>query len=149
MFRKILVPVDVSEPDVATEAVAAAVELAKAFDSDIRLINVASPIIPGSPMAVIPQTAFDEIGVFEKTQLAAMAGAIDRPSATVSTTVRIGGVYPELLAEAADWLADLIVVGAHRRSMATYLLGSTAAAVSRHASCTVMIVRSSIKAKLI
>ena len=149
MFRKILVPVDVSEPDVATEAVAAAVELAKAFNSDIRLIHVASPIVPGSPMAVIPQSVYDEIGVFEKTQLDAMAGAIDRPSATVSTTVRIGGVCPELLAEAAEWPADLIVVGAHRRSMATFLLGSTAAAVSRHASCTVMIVRSSIKAKLL
>lgn len=149
MFRKILVPIDISEPDVASEAVAAAVQLAKAFDSDIRLIHVASPIIPGSPMAVIPQSVYDEIGVYEKAQLGEMAGAIDRPSNKVSTTVRIGGVYPELLAEAFDWPADLIVVGAHRRSMATYLLGSTAAAVSRHASCTVMIVRSPIKAKLL
>jgi nucleotide-binding universal stress UspA family protein len=77
-----------------------------------------------------------------------MAGAIDRPRDRVSTTVRIGGVYPELLAEATEWPADLIVVGAHRRSMATYLLGSTAAALSRHSKCTVMIVRSPIKAKL-
>ena len=56
---------------------------------------------------------------------------------------------PEILAEALDWPADLIVVGAHRRSMATYLLGSTASALSRHAHCTVMIVRSPLKAKLI
>ena len=52
-------------------------------------------------MAVIPQSVYDEIGVYEKAQLDAMAGAIDRPSHKVSTTVRIGGVYPELLAEAS------------------------------------------------
>ena len=149
MFRNILVPIDISEQEVAAEAIAAAVELAKAFDGNLRLIHVASPIIPGSPMAVIPQSVYDEIGVYEKSQLEAMAGAIDRPRDRVSTAVRIGGVYPELLAEAAEWPADLIVVGAHRRSMATFLLGSTAAALSRHAKCTVMIVRSALKAKLL
>jgi nucleotide-binding universal stress UspA family protein len=148
MFHNILVPVDVGEKDVAAEAIAAAVELAKAFDSDLRLVHVASPIIPASPMAVIPQSVYDDIGVYEKSQLEVMAGAIDRPKGRVSSAVRIGGVYPELLAEAEEWAADLIVVGAHRRSMATYLLGSTAAALSRHSKCTVMIVRSRIKAKL-
>jgi nucleotide-binding universal stress UspA family protein len=149
MFGNILVPIDIGESDVAAEAVAAAVAMAKAFDSKLRLIHVASPIIPGSPMAVIPQSVFDEIGIYEKSQLDAIAGAIDRPAKSVSAAVRIGGVYPELLAEAAEWPADLIVVGAHRRSMATYLLGSTAAALSRHAKVTVLIVRSPLKAKLI
>ena len=149
MFHNILVPVDIGEAEVAAEAIAAAVELAKAFDSNLRLIHVASPIIPGSPMAVIPQSVYDEIGVNERSQLEAMAAAIELPSAKISTSVRIGGVYPELLAEAAQWPADLIVVGAHRRSMASYLLGSTSAAVSRHAACTVMIARSSIRAKII
>ena len=149
MFGKILVPIDVSEADVAAEAIAAAVAMAKAFDSDLRLVHVASPIIPGSPMAVIPQSVYDEIGIYQKSQLGEMAGAIDRPESRISTAVRIGGVFPELLAEAEDWQADLIVVGAHRRSMATYLLGSTAAALSRHARCTVMILRSPLTAKLI
>lgn len=149
MFKRILVPVDVREADVAQEAIAAALALAKAYGGDMRLIHVASPIIPGSPMAVIPQSVYDEIGVYEKAQLETMAGSIDLPKGRVSVVVRIGGVYPELLAEAEDWRADMIVVGAHRRSMATYLLGSTAAALSRHAKCTVMIVRSPLTAKLI
>jgi nucleotide-binding universal stress UspA family protein len=78
-----------------------------------------------------------------------MAASIDRPKGTVDAVVRIGGVYPELLAEAGEWPADLIIVGAHKRSMATYLLGSTAAAIVRHASCTVMVVRSGKKAALL
>jgi len=149
MFKHILVPIDVHEADVASEALDAALALANAFDGALRLIHVASPIIAGSPMAVIPQSVYDEIGVYEKTQLDGMAAAIELPKGRVSTAVRIGGIYPEVLEEALEWPADLIVVGAHRRSMATFLLGSTAAALSRHAKCTVMIVRSPLKAKIL
>ncbi len=149
MFRKILLPIDIAEPEVAKEATEAAVGVAKAFDSQIRLIHVASPIIVASPMAVIPQSVYDELGVYEKSELERMAASIDRPKGTLTTVVRIGGVYPELLAEAEEWQADLIVVGAHKRSMATYLLGSTAAAIVRHAACTVMVVRSGRKASLL
>ena len=74
--------------------------VAKAFNSDLRLIHVASPVIVASPMAVIPQSVYDELGVYEKSELERMAAAIDRPKGTVTTVVRIGGVYPELLAEA-------------------------------------------------
>ena len=141
MFGRILLPIDIAEAEVAKEAIETAVAVAKAFNSDIRLIHVTSPIVIASPMAVIPQAVYDEIGVYEKSELERMAAAIDRPKGTVATVVRIGGVYPELLAEAAEWQADLIVVGAHKRSMATYLLGSSAAAIVRHAPCTVMVVR--------
>jgi nucleotide-binding universal stress UspA family protein len=149
MFRKILLPIDVAEPEIAKEAIDVAVGVAKAFNSDLRLIHVASPIIVASPMAVIPQSVYDELGVYEKSELERMAAAIDRPKGSVTTVVRIGGVYPELLAEATEWQADLIVVGAHKRSMATYLLGSSAAAIVRHATCTVMVVRSGRKASLL
>ena len=147
MFQKILVPVDVHDAEVAREAIAAAVAIGKAFDAELRLIHVASPILPGSPVAVIPQELYEEIGVAEKAELETLAKSIDMPR--VSSVVRIGGVYPELLAEAEEWPADLVIVGAHRRSMATYLLGSTATAMSRHSKCTVMIVRSPIKAKIL
>ena len=149
MFKKILVPIDVHEPEVADEALETALALAKAYGGDLRLVHVATPIVPTSPMAVIPQSVYDDLGVYEKSRLDEMAAGVDLPKGRVSTAVRIGGVYPELLQEALEWPADLIVVGAHRRSMATYLLGSTAAAISRHASCTVMIVRSPRKATLL
>ena len=70
-------------------------------------------------MAVIPPSVYEDVGVYEKSQLDEMAEEIDLPKERISTVVRVGGVYPELLAEAEDWKADLIVVGAHRRSMAT------------------------------
>ena len=149
MFGKILLPIDIAEPEIAKMAIDAAVGMARAFASDIRLIHVTSPIVIASPMAVIPQAVYDQLGVYEKSELERIAASIDRPKGTVDAVVRIGGVYPELLAEATQWPADLIIVGAHKRSMATYLLGSTAAAIVRHASCTVMVVRSGKKASLL
>ncbi|MGD1016077.1 MAG: universal stress protein [Roseiarcus sp.] len=149
MFGKILLPIDIAEPEIAKMAIEAAVGMASAFASDIRLIHVTSPVVVASPMAVIPQSVYDQLGVYEKAELERIAASIDRPKGTVDAVVRIGGVYPELLAEAEEWPADLIIVGAHKRSMATYLLGSTAAAIVRHASCTVMVVRSGRKAALL
>ena len=148
MYARILVPVDVNEPEVAREALASASAMASAFHSALRLVCVVSPIAPGSPMAFIPQKVYDEMGGAEKRQLETLAGRLGAPGG-VSCAVRVGAVYPELIAEAESWGADVIIVGAHRRSMATLLIGSTAAALTRHAKCTVMVVRSPIKAKLI
>jgi nucleotide-binding universal stress UspA family protein len=53
----------------------------------------------------------------------------------------MGSVYNEVLKEADRMAADLIVVGSHRPTMSTYLLGSNAAAIVRHAKCSVLVVR--------
>ena len=44
-------------------------------------------------------------------------------------------------AEAEAWSADLIVVGSHSPSMSTYLLGSNAQNIVRHANCSVLVIR--------
>ena len=149
MFRKILLPIDTAAPDVAREATEVALSLATTYNSELRLIHVAGPIIMPSPMAVIPQSVYDDLGVAQQAELDRIAASLDRPRETMSAIVRVGGIYPEILAEAEDWGADLVIVGAHKRSMATYLLGSTAAAIVRHASCTVMVVRSPKTASLL
>ena len=70
-----------------------------------------------------------------------------RPPVTLACVCRDddGGMLTGLalarLAEAEDWGADLIVVGSHRPTMATYLLGSNAKTIVRHAKCSVLVVR--------
>ena len=59
----------------------------------------------------------------------------------ISFAVASGGVYHELLREAEDWGADLVVVGSHRPVMSDYLLGSNAKTIVRHAQCSVLVVR--------
>ena len=51
-----------------------------------------------------------------------------------------------IIDSAAEWRADLIVVGSHGRSgIPRFLLGSVAEFVARHAKCSVEIVRASLR----
>lgn len=55
--------------------------------------------------------------------------------------VRIGAPGGEVIAEAAEWGADLIVVGTHARTgLARAVLGSVAEVVIRDAQCSVLVV---------
>jgi nucleotide-binding universal stress UspA family protein len=74
-------------------------------------------------------------------KLAAVAAEIPLPQERVSAVVTMGSVYGDVLAEAENTATDLIVVGSHRPSMATYLIGSNAARIVRHAKCSVLVVR--------
>jgi nucleotide-binding universal stress UspA family protein len=59
----------------------------------------------------------------------------------ISSVVRQGGIYHEILEEAAEIHADLIVMTSHRPAMRTYFLGSNAGHVVRYAKCSVLVVR--------
>jgi len=76
-----------------------------------------------------------------KEDLNAILGRVDLPAERKSCATRAGGIYHELLQEASEWGADLIVVGSHRPVMSDYLLGSNAKTIGRHAQCSVLVVR--------
>jgi nucleotide-binding universal stress UspA family protein len=59
----------------------------------------------------------------------------------VTSVVRQGGSYQEILEEAKEIDADLIVMSSHRVGVRTYFLGSVAGHVVRYANCSVMVVR--------
>ena len=55
--------------------------------------------------------------------------------------VENGTVYKEIVEAAKDLDINQIVMGAHRPSLADYLLGPNSARVARHAGCSVTVVR--------
>jgi len=58
------------------------------------------------------------------------------------TATEAGDVRECILDAAAEWHADLIVVGSHgKRGIQRFLLGSVAEFVARHAKCSVQIIR--------
>jgi nucleotide-binding universal stress UspA family protein len=119
----------------------AAVEIARIEPTaQLRLINV-QPLVPVAFIDYIPPNFDEEMREAAEKDLAALAAKVKLPADRVSSTVRFGAVYPEVLAEAEDWNADLIVVGSHRPTMATYLLGSNAKTIVRHAKCSVLVIR--------
>jgi nucleotide-binding universal stress UspA family protein len=141
MYRKILVPIDLDAPEMVDRPLGVAQPLANTDGrAQLRLINV-QPLVPVSLLGYLPPNFDEEMQKEAERKLAEISGKISEWSEALSTVVRYGAVYPEVLAEAEDWGADLIIVGSHRPGMATYLLGSSAAAIVRHARCSVLVVR--------
>ena len=140
MFKTILVPVDLGEVEAAQPAIDKAVGLANASGGTLRLIYVRS-IVPVTYMEFMPP-AFEEAQQDEaEKKLAELAATVKLPAERVSAAVRFGSVYNEVLDEAEKTGADLVVIGSHRPTMATYLLGSNASTIVRHARCSVLVVR--------
>jgi nucleotide-binding universal stress UspA family protein len=140
MFKTILVPVDIAEPETAKPAIERAVSMVHISNGTIRLIYVRS-ILPVTYMEFVPANFDTEQQREAEEKLAKIAAAIPLPETRVSSVVHLGSVYNEVLQEAEKTGADLIVVGSHRPTMATYLLGSNAATIVRHANCSVLVVR--------
>jgi nucleotide-binding universal stress UspA family protein len=126
--------------ETARPAIETAVSMAHSVNGKIRLIYVRS-LLPVTYMEFVPPTFDEEQQKDSEAKLAKVAAGIPLPAERVSATVRMGAVYNEVLDEAEAIGADLIIVGSHRPTMATYLLGSNASTIVRHAKSSVLVVR--------
>ena len=140
MFQTILVPVDIAETEVGQPGLDKAVEIANASGANLRLIYVRSPV-PFAMNEYVPAEYFDTDEKTVLKTLESMAAKLGLPKDRISVSSPFGAVYDEVLKEAAGMNADLIVVGSHRLNWSTYLIGSNAAKIVRHASCSVLVVR--------
>jgi universal stress protein F len=141
MYKRIVLAVDLAEPTSAPKGLMQAVELAKAGDGgELRLVNI-QPVIPATFMEYVPVDFDAEQAKRAKDALDAILASVDLPPERKSAAARAGGIYHELLQEASEWGADLIVIGSHRPVMSDYLLGSNAKTIVRHAECSVLVVR--------
>ena len=140
MYKRIVLAVDLAEPTPAPKGLTQAIELAKTGGGELRLVNV-QPVIPATFMEYVPVDFDVEQAKLAKESLDAILAGVDLPAERKSVATRAGGIYHELLEEASEWGADLIVVGSHRPVMSDYLLGSNAKTIVRHAQCSVLVVR--------
>ena len=145
MYTNILVAIDGS--DTAEQALTQAIDLAKALGSRIRLVHVATESdsipadLPGVDIQAILQHVHD-------SGAAILARARDRVStAGVAVETRLveawsGQPGEEVIQQARQWPADLIVCGTHgRRGLRRILMGSDAEFVLRHTPVPVLLVR--------
>jgi nucleotide-binding universal stress UspA family protein len=140
MYQRILVPIDIAEADQGKRAIDAAVMMAQLSSGSIRLVNVL-PMTPVMLAEYVPPDFDMQQRTAAEEALAALARSIDLGPGKVMTTVRQGGVYHEILDEAKEMNADLIVMSSHRTGVRTYFLGSHAGHVVRYAECSVLGVR--------
>jgi nucleotide-binding universal stress UspA family protein len=143
MFKQILVPVDLSDPELAKPALATAVMMANQSGGTVRLINI-MPLTPVMLAEYVPP----DFEVQQRKSAEEALGIVTKETglepSRVSAAVRQGGVYQEILEEANAIKADLIVMTSHRPqrpAVRTYFLGSNAGHVVRYAKCSVLVVR--------
>src|SRR5436305_11554657 len=113
MYKKILVPIDLADPDLAKPAVDTALMMAAPSEGTIRFVNV----LPLTPVMLAEYEPPD----FEVQQRKAAEDALaivvketGLPPSRVSWTVRQGGTYQEILEEAKAIGADIIVMTSQR-----------------------------------
>jgi nucleotide-binding universal stress UspA family protein len=140
MYNKILVPVDLADTDLAKPAISTAVEMARSSNGSVRLVNVLA-MTPVMLAEYVPPDFDVQQRKSAEEALTIIARECGLDGGRVSSTVRQGGIYHEVLEEAKSFNADLIVMSSHRPAMRTYFLGSNAGHVVRYAKCSVLVVR--------
>jgi len=143
---KVLLAIDDSQfSEAATQILAAQF---RPQDTEVRVLHVIEPII----LSVPPQMAqgyTPEMSEIRQDQLkkarelvAQAAQALRAAGFRVDTAVKEGDIKAGIVDTAAEWPADLIVLGSHgRKGLQRFLLGSVSEAVARHAHCSIEIVR--------
>uniref|UniRef100_E6VHE4 UspA domain protein n=1 Tax=Rhodopseudomonas palustris (strain DX-1) TaxID=652103 RepID=E6VHE4_RHOPX len=140
MFRSILVPIDLVDPVLAGPAITTAAKLADSYDGKVRLLHVLA-MTPVMLAEYVPADFDDQQRQSAEAALTEIARTSAIPPQRLSTSVRQGGIYHEILEEVAAIGADLIVMSSHRPAMRSYFLGSNAGHVVRYAPCSVLVVR--------
>ena len=116
------------------------VDQASAYDnsnSKIILLNVVEDI-PSWAAVELPRGILEKSVQSSLEKLKALAAS---SSIEVEAEVRVGHPYKTILEVADEKSADLIIVASHQPDLQDYFLGSTAAKVVRHATCSVLVVR--------
>ena len=144
MSRTILVPIDISEMQLTTQVIPNVQEYA---GRDVTMVHFLA-VIPDNTYfaaygleyaAIAPERSEREANALQT--LNEIVTRFGLPEGRVKTHVCSGSPKDHILRVADEINADLIILASHRPSMSTYLLGSNAAAVVRHAKCSVLVVR--------
>lgn len=137
-MKRILVAFDGSEP--AAKAFALALELAQKYAADLRVLGVARPPEFGGEVeteAVIENSKHHYRALLKPLHPQAEAAGVKADFHVV-----VGHPAEQIVRQAEDWKADLIVVGHRGRTLfERWLVGSAAKYVINHAPCAVLVAR--------
>jgi nucleotide-binding universal stress UspA family protein len=112
----------------------------------LTIVHTTTPLLldPAFVMAAIYVETTQELWKHAPDVLAAAARRIERshPNLSITTKAMEGAPRNLIVQEAADWGADLIVLGSHGHGpIRQALLGSVAAGVAADATCAVEVIR--------
>ena len=111
-----------------------------------KVIVTLQPIAPPPPQMdrnFAPELEGEKVAA--RALVDRIAEELRRAGFKAQTRVEVGDAREGILDCAAEWGADLIIVGSHgQRGIQRFLLGSVSEFVARHAKCSVEIVRTPV-----
>ncbi|HFZ8993369.1 TPA: universal stress protein UspF [Citrobacter freundii] len=144
MSRTIIVPIDISDSELTQRVITHVEAEARIDDAQVHFLTV----VPSLPYyaslglaysAELP--AMNDLQTEAKSQLEKIITQFNIPEDRVHVHISEGSPKDKILELAKTLPADMVIIASHRPDITTYLLGSTAAAVVRHAVCSVLVVR--------
>lgn len=146
-IKKVLVPIDFS--DYSKAALRYAVNFAKMFKAEMILVYVVEPVIypPDFSMGQIAIPSVNtEWDVKAKEELNKLASNEIPKEIKVTTIIKTGKPFIEIIDTAAELDTDIIIIATHGHTGVEHILfGSTAEKVVRKAPCPVLTLREPIK----
>jgi len=141
MYKEILLPIDLNAVDSQGKAVETAIGLARAFGARVHVQTIVPDF--GLPLVAGYFPEGFETKALENADKALhdFVKATFPPDVTVQHIVGHGSIYQEILRCAKEVGAELIVMASHRPDLEDYLIGPNASRVTRHADCSVLVVR--------
>jgi nucleotide-binding universal stress UspA family protein len=149
MYKRILVPVDGSEP--SNLGLKEAVKIAKAAGGTIRVVHVVNefqPVRGGLSYSPEPESGLRAHG---QKLLAEARAELDKSGIDGETVLLEGAAVhtgDHIVEYAQRWPADLIVIGTHgRRGLKRLVMGSDAEYIVRTTPVPVLLVRGAAESK--
>lgn len=142
-IKKILVPIDFSE--YSLQALEYAKILAEKFEAEVILLKIVEPItfISDITMSQINIPSIEKEFLQKAKEKITEITSILKDKYKVTSVVKLGKPYAEIVEFARSENVDLIVIGSHGHAGVEHILfGSTTEKVIRKANCPVLIIKS-------
>ena len=137
--HRALIATDLS--DLSRSAADRGLEILTALSAKGEFPEVRSVLVIGFDMplpAPLRQEALEQVA---EKQLYSFLEELQPVSRPIQARVRVGYPAKEVVAEAADWDADLLIMGSHsRRGASRFLIGSVAETTLRTVECDVLVI---------
>jgi len=152
MYQEILLAVALQQwQEFTPHALAAreaAANLAKGSGARLSVLSVyeydkiEEPGLPPEEAARYRESLLSQIDAMMETKMKAFVAEVGGMGLPITTILKAGEPRKMIITMAETLRADLLVIGAHsKRSVFDVMLGGTAAYVSRHAPCSVVMVK--------
>lgn len=144
MIKRILVPVDFSDPSL--QALDYAIELGQPFKPEFIVLHVVETYFPLAGDMYSPGydvgLMYQELERAGREQLSRLAAKLQKQRLAVRTLLSVGSAHRVIVETAKKLKADLIIMSTHGRTGLSHVfMGSVAERVVRSAVCPVLTVR--------